>query len=295
MEVVTLTRKERIMQEREKNTADRKRRIQKYAVVGTVATGVMLSFNLEKALGCNSEYTVQKGDTLYSLANKYNVSIEQIQGANGLSSETIMVGQQLEVPTLVETHTEHEQQIHAKNVESSTYIVQRGDTLYSLAKEYGVTIEQLQKGNGLTTENIKDGQSLDIPSTMVNNNVQTKEIQGKKGSFATYTVAPGETLWSIARKFNMSVADLKLYNNMSSDMVLIDQKLVIQSNNLTRATGTIVGAADHVSVEIMINGEPIVLQVAYGTAERFGNLSGEKVELVYHNSNRPELVSFQEA
>ena len=103
MEQITLTRKERILMEREKNNKDRKRNVQRYAVVGTVATGILLSANLESVFACSDDYVVQKGDTLYSLAKKYNVSVEQIQGVNNLSSEMIKVGQTLEVPALVET------------------------------------------------------------------------------------------------------------------------------------------------------------------------------------------------
>ena len=65
---------------------------------------------------------------------------------------------------------------------------------------------------------------------------------------------------------------------MTNDMVLIGQKLIINPSNLMKTTATVVGAADKFSVEFTINGEPTVLQVAYGTAQNFGDISGKKAK-----------------
>ena len=297
MEQITMTRKERMLMEREQNAKDRKKNVRRYAFVGTVATSIILSANSESVFACSDEYVVQKGDTLYSLAKKYNVSAEQIQGVNNLSSEMIKVGQTLEVPALVKTHTDSEQKNNIKNKENITHSVQPGDTLYSLAKEYGVTLEQIQQENGLTSDQIKVAQELKITSPqMVKAAAQETELNNEKVNFATYTVSAGESLWSIARQFNLSISELKTYNRMTSDMVLIGQKLIVNPSNLMKTTATVVGAADNFSVEFTINGEPTTIKVPYGTAQNFGNLSGKKVELVYYNhTHNPRLVSFKNA
>src|SRR6478752_339352 len=118
MEHITLTRKERMLMEREQDAKDQKKNVRRYALVGTVATSILLSANSESVFACSDEYVVQKGDTLYSLAKKYKVSVEQIQGVNNLSSEMIKVGQTLEVPALVKTHTEQEMQTNMENEEN---------------------------------------------------------------------------------------------------------------------------------------------------------------------------------
>jgi LysM repeat protein len=302
MKSVTRPRKERIMEERAKDAKNRRRKVLGYALAGTVATSVILSIHSEKALAYSSTYVVQKGDTLYSLAQKYGVSIEQIQGANGISSELIKVGQILEVPTLVKTHIKKEKLSNTKKETNRVYTVVPGDSLYLLAQKYGVSMEQIQKVNGLPSDMIKVDQILEIPLTEVHK-AQTKAEVHKvrkqatldryeKITYATYTVAPGESLWSIATQFNTSIDEIKAYNHLSNNAVLIGQKLIIKQRNFIKADATVGGAVDNFSVEFMINGEPIVLQVAYGTASNFEGISGKKVELVFSNMNRPTLVSY---
>lgn len=100
MESITITRSERILREKLKKRASRKRTIQRYTVAGTAAAGIMLSAYTTEGMAChcNDIYTVQKGDTLYALAKKYNVTVEQMKNANGITSDMIYAGQRLEVP-----------------------------------------------------------------------------------------------------------------------------------------------------------------------------------------------------
>lgn len=292
MESVTLTRKERIMKERAKYAKDRRRKVLGCVLAGTVATSVILSIHSEKALACSDTYVVQKGDTLYSLAKKYGVSIEQIQEANGLSSDLIKIGQTLEVPSLVKHHSESEQRSNAKKKTNRVYTVVPGDSLSLLAEKYGINIEQIQEVNGLTSETLKVGQILEIPSVEVHKVKKLSVVNRyEEMSQATYTVAPGENLWSIARQFDISIDEIKAYNHMSNNAVLIGQKLIIKQKKLVKVEATVSGTVDNFSVEFTIHGEPKVLQVAYGTASDFERISGEKVELVYYNANRPTLVS----
>ena len=174
----------------------------------------------------------------------------------------------------------------------NVHTVVPGDSLSLLAKKYGVSIKQIQKVNGLTSDMIKVNQKLEIPSEKVYT-AKKMMIKNREETIgmATYTVAPGETVWSIAAQFNMSIDQLKAYNHMSSNAVLIGQKLIIKQKNLIKVDATVGGAVDQFSVEFMINGEPSVLQVAYGTASNFERLSGKKIELVFYKANRPTLVS----
>ena len=87
-------------------------------IVGSIATSVLLNTNGAKALACSDTYVVKKGETLYTLAKKYGVSVEQIQEANKLSSDFIKEGQILEVPLLEEAHSEQPEPSATKMVVS---------------------------------------------------------------------------------------------------------------------------------------------------------------------------------
>lgn len=307
MQSVTLTRKERIMKERTITAKNRKRKVLGYALAGSVATSVLLSSaHLEKASACSDMYTVQKGDTLSELAKKYGVSVKQMKEANELTSDFIKVGQVLEVPLLEDTHAEHMLSATKKSVQpeqvkqsmtkketNKVYTVVPGDSLYILAKKYGVQIEQIQTVNGLTSDMIKVGQKLEIPSGKVYKaKKQMINNLGEKMTYATYTVSPGETLGDIARQFNISIDEIKAYNHMSSNAVLIGQELMIKQKNLMKVNATVGGAVDNFSVEFIINGEPTVLKVAYGTTDNFERISGEKIELVFYKAHHSALVSY---
>lgn len=88
-------------------------------------------------------YTVQKGDTLYAIANNFNTSIEELKKVNNLLSNLISVGQVLKIVSNI-----------------PTYIVAKGDTLYSIAKKYGTTVEAIKQSNNLTSNIISIGQPL---------------------------------------------------------------------------------------------------------------------------------------
>lgn len=145
--------------------------------------------------GSADYYTVQKGDSLYAIANKFNTTVDSIIKLNNLSTTNLSVGQKLKVTSLPE---------------GETYIVQKGDSLYAIANKYNTTVNNLINLNNLSTTNLSIGQKLKVPS-----------------SSAVYTVVAGDNLYSIARRYNTTVDALKRLNNLSTNTLSIGQKLVI--------------------------------------------------------------------
>lgn len=255
----------------------------------------------------NMVHTVVLGDSLSLIAQKYGVTVKQLQEANELSSDFIKEGQILKIPLLEGDYAKNKEQkatkmsvsskkekvSAAKKDTNTVHTVVPGDSLSLIAKKYGVSIGQIQQSNGLTSDVIIVGQKLAIPSKKILvAKKQTVKTNNAKMTYATYTVSPGETLWSIAKKFNISTDTIKAYNNLSSDAVVIGQKLIIKQKNLEKVEATVGGAVDSFSVEFKINGVPTVLQVAYGTASDFERHTGKKVDLVYYKAKRPALVSY---
>ena len=156
-----------------------------------------------------SVYVVQKGDTLYSIALKYNTNIQSLIDKNNLTNAVLTVGQTLQIPKDVESTGEIEDV-----VDNNTYVVQKGDSLYSISRNYGITIESLKNANNITDNILTIGQILIIPD---NNNVTSN----------LYVVKKGDSLWSIAQEYGVTVNSIRMINNLNSDILKIGQTLII--------------------------------------------------------------------
>lgn len=149
-----------------------------------------------------SAYTVVKGDTLYGIASKYDISVDELKSLNNLTSNTLYIGQQLKVPEKdIEESEEYE-----------IYTVVKGDSLWLISQKYDVPVDDLIELNNLETVNLQIGDKLKIP---------------KATSKKTYIVQKGDSLWSIAKDYNISVEELKLANNLTSNLLSIGQQLII--------------------------------------------------------------------
>ncbi len=117
-----------------------------------------------------------------------------------------------------------------------TYKVEKGDTLYSISRKYQITVAELRTANNLSENDvIKAGQKLTIPDADIRNaaalsSTKTSGNSTPAGKTIQYTVAKGDTLYGIARKNGMSVADLMSLNNLDSSAVIkVGQKLKVIS------------------------------------------------------------------
>ena len=168
-------------------------------------------------------YTVKKGDTLYSIATKYKTTPQKIIDLNYLKSTNISPGQVLRIP---ETYTK-EEDMSLPNY--TNYIVKRGDTLYSIAKANNISVDTIITDNSLTSNNLTIGQVLKI---RVPKSIEVvEECYGSdyipKETSTTYTVKKGDSLYSIAKKYNTTVDTIKKKNNLISNNLSIGQKLTI--------------------------------------------------------------------
>ena len=97
-------------------------------------------------------YQVEPSDTLYSIARRYNTNVDAIKNYNNLTSNVLTIGQNLQIPVpKVET-------------ENLTYIVKRGDTLYKIANDYGVTVLDIMNLNNMDSTLLSIGQTILIPT-----------------------------------------------------------------------------------------------------------------------------------
>lgn len=170
-----------------------------------LSTGQLLK--IPSALLPEATYTVKKGDSLYSIANKYNTTVDELKRINNLTSNTLSIGQVLKLPSDKASDEEKEEN-------TITYTVQKGDSLYSIAKKYNTTIDAIKNLNNLTTNILSIDQVLLIPTST---NLET-----------TYTVQRGDSLYSIAKKYDTTVDRLKQLNNLSSNLLSVGQILIVR-------------------------------------------------------------------
>lgn len=150
-------------------------------------------------------YTVQNGDSLWSIAKKFNVSVDDLKLANNLTSNLLRVGQVLKIPVEEKPETGN----------YTVYTVKSGDSLYSIARKYGLTVDELVSYNNLSSTNLKLNQQLLIPK---------KDTIVEEG---VYTVKSGDTLYSIAQKYNTTIDDIMKLNNLTTSVLSLGQKLKI--------------------------------------------------------------------
>lgn len=130
------------------------------------ASGALLTTG---ASALADSYTVVKNDTLWGLSKKYGVSVSDLKKANGVSGHLIYVGQKLQIPTKSTKATKTAKtstSTSTVDTTSTTHTVVKGDTLWSLAKKYGVSVSALMKANNLSSSTILIGQSLNLRAGM---------------------------------------------------------------------------------------------------------------------------------
>lgn len=194
------------------------------AAIALNTTGAPLAPSLDSSTSM-ATHVVQRGDTLYSIAKRYNTTVDALLMRNGLDSNTIWIGQVLQISSFPASSAPSA--LSAGNIE---HIVVREDTLYSLSRRYGSTVEAIMQVNHLSGTNIYVGQRLLIASTSVpmvqNNNA--------------YTVAQGDTLYSIARRHGTTVDAIMALNKLSSSHIYVGQRLLVTATKAPSAPVTVV-------------------------------------------------------
>lgn len=172
----------------------------------TLSVGQQLIINGEEELPSGEQtYNVQSGDTLYSIARRFGLTVDELKEKNNLISDELSIGQILEVGN-------NEIEIPTEEV---SYIVQSGDNLYSIARKYNVSLDELMEYNNLKTNLLSIGQVIKIPGENINNVSNL------------YVVQSGDSLWSIAKKFDTTVDSIRDKNNLTSNLLFVGQNLII--------------------------------------------------------------------
>jgi len=169
-------------------------------------------------------YQVRRGDSWWALSNRFNVPVDVLRQVNNRSNNTLSVGESLMVPRSAGAGVAAASPVNriGEGAISSTrnlaqqranYVVQRGDSLWSLSRKFGVAVSSLTQANGLKNQNaLQVGQRLYIPR----HTPQTTRAAAtpQAGQVVQYRVRPGDTLWQIAQRFGVTTANLTAWNRL---------------------------------------------------------------------------------
>lgn len=195
-------------------------------------------------------HTVEQGETLYHIAEKYGITVESLMALNGLNSSYIDRGQQLIIEG---NHSDDGGYTYDEGVDyesTSTYIVQPGDYLAKIASHFGMTVSQLKSLNGLSSDFIDVGDLIAVTSDGTTS--VTPAPYGSSGSgyywnddyssygeSGTYKVQPGDNVWDIAMAYGLTQEQLMAYNGLASKWIYPGDLLYIPGSGSSVPQGYI--------------------------------------------------------
>lgn len=173
-------------------------------------------------------HRVGQGETLYAISRRYKSSVEEISRANNLTGNAVSIGQEIAIPWTGFSEVSNETGAVASEL---LHTVEAGQTLYAISRQYELTVEEIKKLNNLTSNELSTGQRLVIRK----GNASPTLAPGTTGAVNTeqvsrttlHTVEPSETLFSISRKYNVSVDDIKKWNELRGNSLSVGQQLKV--------------------------------------------------------------------
>ena len=172
-------------------------------ILGMGLIGLLLLFGFCQRGWTEEPYTVRPGDTLYGISRSFGVSIEALKKANALEGDSIKPKQVLTIPTQRGKKTDEVARKSSNRIskklsgETDSYVVQKGDSLYSISKKLGLSIEEIKKMNGLQASTLKIDQVLLLPKDESRLDEEPEEL-GDREEIAGASQTEGEKGESVA-------------------------------------------------------------------------------------------------
>lgn len=209
-------------------------------VIFSVSAGAFIASSLFMAQDADAaSHKVTSGDSLWKIANKYETSVSKLKSLNDLSSDLIHPGQVIETSKSDSGKADKNKSNTSQSGKKKTYTVKSGDTLSGIASKHGISLKKLMDWNDLDTTLIFPGNKFVVSKggsggSNSGSNADSSSNSGSQSSSSSkakvYTVKAGDSLSKIASNHKgVSVANLKKWNNLSSDLIVIGQKLKLSS------------------------------------------------------------------
>jgi len=187
-------------------------------------------------------HTVARGENLSTIATRYGAAVSRIRSENGLSGDRILVGQRLRIPVYEPAASVPQvaqastpapapapppiqaapvpEAVAVASTPATVHVVGRGESLWTIARRYGVTEDDLRRANGVSGSRILAGQRLTVPGT-------GGAGSGSGADHVVHRVAQGESLWTIARAYGVSEGVIRAANGIQGSRILAGQELLV--------------------------------------------------------------------
>lgn len=164
-------------------------------------------------------HKVDEKETLYGISRRYRTTVDAIVEYNVGAEKGLEIGQILKVPYAGGLPS-------ATPERGTTHVVTAGETLYAISRKFNVSVDDLRQWNGLTSDALSVGQELVVKKgdkpAVVGEPAEASPGPGQ------HRVESQETLFSISRKYNVSVDDLKNWNKLETNDLKVGQVLIIE-------------------------------------------------------------------
>ncbi len=184
----------------------------------TIAPGDVLYLKPKKRKASIESYVVKEGDNMWLISQKYAVKLNVLYKKNNMQENTEpLPGQIINLRKKSSTTPDTGRVEMSQN--TNYHYVKQGETLYSISKLYNISVEDIKRINQLNSNSLLLGQKLLVKNEVLLNEADT---------YLEHVVSIGDTFYNISKKYNVSVEDLKKWNNLNSSTLNIGQKLKIK-------------------------------------------------------------------
>ena len=174
-------------------------------------------------------HTVKSGDTLYSMSKAYGVSEDAIKECNPTVADGLKLDQTVKIP-VADNATADAREVKKRKKEFVEHKIRGGETLYSIARDYNISVNTIREDNpGLNPQSLSIGQSLWVRKSDMGSSSE-KEAQAEMDAYADnlnkatddgfeyYVVKPGETVYSLARRFEITEQEFAANNDIAGGL-----------------------------------------------------------------------------
>ena len=187
--------------------------------------------NLANNVSSNGVYTIKSGDTISQIAENNNVSTKDLKSWNNLSDNTIVAGKTLKIKNSNENIPIKNELVDSNSISKKDkiiYAVKSGDTIGHIAERFFVSSNEIRTWNNVKGNKIIVGQELIIYPKEKKEKLIVKNNVKPNGSKKIHKVKEGESLWTIARYYDIHIKDIMEWNNLQNDQIKpgIDLKIM---------------------------------------------------------------------